>query len=98
VLGTGRRIPSASTVLEFIQARMWQRPFQAQDEDERQRRLDAQDFGESSYWRWVVLGGLLALAAFALLAVNGLPGTGVILVPMGLGMIIFGGLELLVSH
>jgi hypothetical protein len=73
-------------------------PFQAQDEDERQRRLDAQDVGENRYWRWVVVGGVVALVAWVGLSFEGLPGTGVILLPIALGTIIFGGLQLLLSR
>jgi hypothetical protein len=75
-----------------------QRPFQPQDETARQRQLDARDFGQSRYWRWVFVGGWLSLAAFAILAVKGLPGAGVILVPIGLGMIIGSGIQLLLDR
>jgi hypothetical protein len=77
---------------------MWERPFQAQDDEERQRRLDEQDFTDSRHWRWVVIGGVLALFAWIGLAYEGLPGTGVILVPIALGTIIFGGMQLLLYH
>jgi hypothetical protein len=75
-----------------------QRPFQPQDEAARQRQLDARDFGQSRYWRWVFVVGWLSLAAFAILAVKGLPGAGVILVPIGLGMIIGSGIQLLLER
>jgi hypothetical protein len=77
---------------------MWQSPFQAQDDDERQRRLDAQDFSDTRYWRRVVIGGVVALVAWVVLAFEGWPGTGVILVPIALGTIIFGGIQLLVNR
>jgi hypothetical protein len=77
---------------------MWQLPFAPQDEAERQRRLDAQDIATASRSRWLLVGGVLALVAFAVLAIEGLPGTGVILVPIGLGMILGGGIELLLNH
>jgi hypothetical protein len=41
----------------------------------------------------VVAGDVGALLAFAIAALLGWPGLGVILVPMGLGMIIFGGMQ-----
>lgn len=72
---------------------MWQRPFLADNEEERQRRLDAEDFTDAAKWRWVVAGGVLCMVVFAILAMRGLPGTGVILVPLGLCMIIFGGMQ-----
>ena len=72
---------------------MWQRPFRADNEEERQRRLDDEDFTDAAKWRWVVGGGVLCMVAFAILATRGLPGTGAILVPLGLCMIIFGGLQ-----
>ena len=84
--------------LDCGEANTVQNPFQAQDEDERQRRLDAQDFGQTRYWRWVVIGGVVALVAWVGLSVEGLPGTGVILVPIALGTIIFGGLQLLLCR
>lgn len=77
---------------------MWEGPFQAKDEAERQRRLDAQDFATATRSRWIVLGGLVALALFVVLAIDGLPGTGVVLVPIGLGMLIGGGIDLLFNH
>ena len=39
-------------------------------------------------------GGILALLAFAGCALMGLPGAGVVLVPIGLGMLLGGSLEL----
>ncbi len=77
---------------------MWQRPFLPEDEAERQRRLDAQDFATASRSRWILLGGLVALALFVVLAIDGLPGTGVVVVPLGMGMIIGGGIEPLFNH
>ena len=74
---------------------MWQAPFRPHDEAERQRRIEDEEFGDAAYWRWVFAGGLVALAAFVVFAAKGVPGAGVILVPIGLGMAIFGGLQAL---
>jgi len=74
---------------------MWQQPFQARDEDERQARLDSQDFDDVRRWRWVFAGGVAALITFGVCAVEGLPGAGIVLVPLGLGMIIGAGIQLL---
>ena len=41
----------------------------------------------------LIVGGLAAIALFAALALAGLPGSGLILVPIGIGMILGGGIE-----
>ena len=46
----------------------------------------------------LVVGGCSAIVAFAALALAGLPGSGLILVPIGLGMILGGGIELVLGH
>jgi hypothetical protein len=71
---------------------------QSLDEAERWRRLDQQDFRKSRYWRFVFVGGWLVLALFGVLAFLGLPGSGLLLVPIGLGMIIGGGLQLVIER
>ena len=70
----------------------------AEDEESRQRRLGSRDFGSSRYWRWVFAGGWLVLAAFGICLLIGLPGTGVILVPVGIFMIIGSGIQLLLDR
>ena len=68
------------------------------DEADKTRRLESRDFSPSRYWRWVFVAGLVVLVAFAMLALVGLPGTGVILVPIGLGMAIGGGIQTLLDR
>jgi hypothetical protein len=68
------------------------------DESEHERRLAARDFGSSRKWRWVFVGGVLALVAFGVFAVLGFPGAGVILVPVGMGMILGSGIQLLLDR
>ena len=46
----------------------------------------------------IVSGGCLALLLFGILAMFGLPGSGLILVPIGLGMILGGGIELVLGR
>ena len=46
----------------------------------------------------IVSGGCLALLLFGILAMFGLPGWGLILVPIGLGMILGGGIELFLGR
>ncbi len=79
----------------MLDSGMWQRPFLADSEEERERRLEGEDFTDAAKWRWVVVGGVVALVAFAILSMKGWPGTGVILVPLGLAMIVFGGMQAL---
>jgi fatty acid desaturase len=68
------------------------------DEAEKARRLDRREFGPSRYWRWVLIGGLLVLLAFALLALVGWTGSGVVLVPIGLCMVIGAAIQLLLDR
>jgi len=63
-------------------------PNPLENEDEKVRRLESRDFRPSRYWRGVFIAGFVVLLAFAILAFKGLPGSGVILVPIGLGMVI----------
>ncbi|HLZ28536.1 MAG TPA: hypothetical protein VKV73_14580 [Chloroflexota bacterium] len=51
-------------------------------------------------WRsaLLVVGGCAAIALFGALAWAGLPGSGLILVPIGLGMILGGGIEWVLGH
>jgi len=46
----------------------------------------------------VFAGGWLALVLFGILAVLGLAGSGLLLVPIGVGMIIGSGIQLLVDR
>jgi len=73
-------------------------PNDADDETARERRLESRDFGKSRYWRWVFAGGWVVLAAFGVCLLVGLPGAGVVLVPVGLFMIIGSGIQLLLER
>ena len=44
------------------------------------------------------VGGWLVLAIFGVLATMGLPGNGLVLVPIGIGMILGSGIQLLVDR
>ena len=73
-------------------------PNDAEDEMARERRLESRDFRKSRYWRWVFVGGWVVLAAFGILALVGLPGTGVVLVPVGMFMILGSGIQLVLDR
>src|SRR5229473_7362072 len=66
----------------------------ARDESERWSRIDRADFGEKRYWYIVFFGGWLVLAAFGILILVGLPGSGLVLVPIGVGMILGSAIQL----
>ena len=68
------------------------------DEAERWRRIEAADFSKTRYWHVVFVGGWLVLPLFGILAVLGFPGAGLVLVPIGVGMIIGSGIQLLVDR
>jgi hypothetical protein len=68
------------------------------DEESRRQRLGTRDFRGSAYWRWVFVGGWVVLAAFGICLLVGLPGAGVILVPVGIFMIIGSGIQLLLDR
>lgn len=42
-------------------------------------------------------GGLVALTAFGILALLGLPQAGLVLVPLGMGLVLGGGIELFIG-
>ena len=73
-------------------------PNDAEDEAARERRLDERDFRSSRYWRWVFLGGFVVLAVWGSLWLAGWPGTGLVLVPIGLLMILGSGIQLLLER
>ncbi|MDQ6669456.1 MAG: hypothetical protein M3069_01605 [Chloroflexota bacterium] len=51
-----------------------------------------------SRWRLLVfVGGGIVLCAFGILVLMGLPGTGLVLVPIGVGMILFSAIDHLVN-
>ncbi len=67
-------------------------------EAQRDARIEAQLGSNTTRSKVIVIGGIVALLAFAICAFNGLPGAGVILVPIGMGMLLGGGLELLLGR
>ena len=67
-------------------------------EEDRTRRLDAREFARSRRWALVFGGGVVLLVVFGVLAALGLPGTGVVLVPIALGMVLGGGIQLLLDR
>jgi hypothetical protein len=69
-----------------------------QDDSARMRRLIDQDDSDSPLWKWLFLSGWLVLAAFIVLAVTGWPGSGLVLVPIGLATIIASGIRLLLNR
>ena len=64
------------------------------DDAQRTQRLEAHTDVSSRRGLLVFIGGWIVLVAFGLLALMGLPGTGVVLVPIGLIMILGSGIEL----
>jgi hypothetical protein len=68
------------------------------DDARRTERLNAQVDADARRTVLIFVGGLLVLVAFGLLALVGLPGVGLLLVPIGLGMLIGSGIELLLGH
>ena len=73
-------------------------PNDSEDEMARERRLDSRDFRRSGYWRWVFAGGFIVLAVWGVCLLIGLPGTGLVLVPVGMFMILGSGIQLLLDR
>jgi len=67
------------------------------DEMQRAQRVD-QNLDTSRFTGIVFFGGWLVVAVFGALALVGYPGTGLVLVPIGVGMIIGGGVQLLLDR
>ena len=67
-------------------------------EDDRIRALNTRDFGRPRRWVVVLAGGVALLMVFATLAALGFPGTGLLLVPIGLGMVLGAGIQLLLDR
>jgi hypothetical protein len=68
------------------------------DEAQKAARLEAQPEESPRRSLILVVGGALALAAFGVLILMGLPGAGLILVPIGIGLIIGGGIPFVINH
>jgi hypothetical protein len=68
------------------------------DDSARMQQLIDEDDSDSPFWKWIFVVGWLMLATFLVLAVAGWPGTGLILVPVGIGTIIASGIRLLLGR
>jgi hypothetical protein len=68
------------------------------DDAQRLGRLDAQVDTSRRWWRLVLAGGLVVVAVWAVLAVAGMAGTGIVLLPIGVGMILGSGIQLVVDR
>jgi hypothetical protein len=68
------------------------------DDAQRQARADANLPISSRRAAAILIAGCLALVAWGVLILLGYPGTGVELVPIGMLLIIGGGIELLLSR
>jgi hypothetical protein len=69
-----------------------------QDDSARMRRLIDEDDSDSPFWKWIFVAGWLVLGGFVVLALAGWPGTGLILVPIGVATIIASGIQLLLNR
>ena len=72
-------------------------PHPFDDDAQRTRRVE-QHLAGSRRWHLVFFCGWLVLAVFGLLALAGYPGAGVVLVPIGGGMVLGGAVQLLVDR
>jgi hypothetical protein len=68
------------------------------DDASRQQRLEANLPVSSRRALAIVIGGCLCLIAFAIAALRGFPGAGAALVPLGMLLLLGGGIELLLSR
>ena len=68
------------------------------DDAAREARLEANLPTTSRRALAIVIGGVVTLIAFGILALIGDPGTGVALVPLGILLLLGGGIELLLSR
>ena len=69
-------------------------PNRYDDDEQRLRRLEAQESEGRRRSLLLFVGGWLVLAALIPFALTGWAGVGLVLVPIGLGMILGGGLQL----
>src|SRR5438105_59610 len=69
-----------------------------QNDSARMRRLIDEDDSDSPFWKWTFVAGWLVLAAFGILALMGWSGSGLILVPIGMGMVIGSGIQLMLNR
>ena len=64
---------------------------------ERELRLEAEFGSQTRRSKIIFAGGILILIGFVACCVVGLPGAGVILVPIGMAMLLGAGIELLLG-
>ena len=69
-------------------------PNRYDDDEQRLKRLDAQQADEHRRWLVVFIGGWLVLAAIIPFALAGWGGVGLLLAPIGLGMVLGAGVQL----
>ena len=67
------------------------------DDAQRSQRVE-QHLDDSRRWRLVFFGGWLVLGIFGLLALLGYPGAGLVLVPIGAGMILGGAVQMFLDR
>ena len=70
----------------------------SEDEAQRLEHLYARTDGPSRRWQLVFLGGWFVLGVCAVFAMAGWPGSGIVLLPIGLGMLVGSGVQLLIDH
>ncbi len=68
------------------------------DDAQRTKRIEAQLETGSRFSVIVFVGGWLVIGTFVALAFMGLPGAGLVLVPIGVVMIVGSGIQLLINR
>ena len=68
------------------------------DDAQRLERVEAHLAVARRPWLAVFIGGGLVLGVWLALALAGWPGTGVVLVPIGLGMLLGAGIQLILAR
>jgi predicted phage tail protein len=67
-------------------------------EREKMERVEEQLSTDDQRSKIIFGGGVLAILAFGACALAGLPQAGILLVPIGMGMVLGGGIELLLGR
>lgn len=75
-----------------------QLPNRYDDDDQRLRRLEAQERDSRRRSVLLLLCGVIALAAIVPLTALGWPGGALLLAPIGLGLILGGGIQILLAR
>ena len=66
--------------------------------NERARQVMDDWDGDSPFWKWIFAAGWVVLVAFLVLWRLGWPGTGLVLVPIGMLLVLGGGIQLLLNR